>query len=50
MEPAAARFPHLFAPAYWGFAHAQFALGDPVPPLHLIGNVNLVPFMARRAW
>src|SRR5215203_623778 len=39
------RYPALAREADWGFARVQFGLCGPLPPAHLISNVNLVPFV-----
>src|SRR5215218_8431582 len=38
-------FPELFAPARWGPVEATFVPSQALPPVALIGNVNVVPFV-----
>jgi len=48
MIPSAHDFPNLFAPASWGAVVQQFALCDAPPPMHLISNVDVVPFVGNK--
>lgn len=38
-------FPHLFGRATWGAVSCEFECLNKLPPLNLISNVNLVPFI-----
>ena len=38
-------FPHLFGPTSWGAVTCEFKYLNEIPPLNLISNVNLVPFI-----
>lgn len=41
-------FPNLFQETVWGAVKCQFELRDSPPPVNLISNVNLVPFVSDR--
>lgn len=38
-------FPHLFGRTSWGAVTCEFERLNELPPINLIGNVNLVPFI-----
>ena len=39
------QYPRLFAPFYWGPLTAQFEIQEQLPPVELIGNVSIIPFV-----
>jgi 8-oxo-dGTP diphosphatase len=41
--------PELFTPVRYGPVEAVFVPGTTLPPAHLIGNVNIVPFIGEQA-
>jgi 8-oxo-dGTP diphosphatase len=44
-----AHFPDLFTTVRYGPVEAVFVPGNELPPQHLIGNVNIVPFVGEDA-